>query len=243
MPLPGFEMRLKSILFLEEHVLRSSFLSSFFTRCLLIAALSGLGSVSADTSRLAVGDFSSGSLAGWKPKSFKGTTLYTIELLDDVRVLRAKSDQAASGLFKEQRIDLQKTPYLNWRWRIENRLGKIDEQSKSGDDYAARVYVVVSGGWAFWRTRAINYVWAGNSPKGKVWPNAFAGSNAMMIALRSADDQTATWYQEKRNVLRDLEAQFGEPIRYIDAVALMTDTDNAGGSAEVYYGDIYFSRD
>ncbi|MBE0437229.1 MAG: DUF3047 domain-containing protein, partial [Methylomicrobium sp.] len=29
----------------------------------------------------------------------------------------------------------------------------------------------------------------------------------------------------------------------IDAVALMTDTDNAGGSADAYYGDIYFSRD
>lgn len=223
--------------------MHSLLLRPFISRCLLIVLLSSLASVAADTSRLAVGEFSSGSLAGWKPKSFKGTTLYTIELLDDVRVLRAKSDEAASGLFKEQRIDLQKTPYLNWRWRIENRLGKIDEQSKSGDDYAARVYVVVSGGWAFWRTRAINYVWAVNSPKGMVWPNAFAGRNAMMIALRSADDQTATWYQEKRNVLRDLEAQFDERIRYIDAVALMTDTDNAGGSAEAYYGDIYFSRD
>ena len=223
--------------------MHSLILRTLISRCLLIALLSSLGSVAADTSRLAVGEFSSGSLAGWKPKSFKDTTLYTIEMLDDVRVLRAKSDQAASGLFKEQRIDLQNTPYLNWRWRIENRLGNIDEQSKSGDDYAARVYVVVSGGWAFWRTRAINYVWAGNSPKGKVWPNAFAGRNAMMIALRSADDQTATWYREKRNVQRDLEAQFGERIRYIDAVALMTDTDNAGGNAEAYYGDIYFSRD
>ncbi|WP_341326739.1 DUF3047 domain-containing protein [Methylotuvimicrobium sp. KM2] len=223
--------------------MHSLFLRPFISRCLLIALLSSLGSVAADTSRLAVGQFSAGSLVGWKPKAFKGTTLYTIELLDDIRVLRAQSEQAASGLFKEQRIDLQKTPYLNWRWRIENRLGNIDEQSKSGDDYAARIYVVVSGGWAFWRTRAINYVWAGNSPKGMVWPNAFAGQNAIMIALRSADDQTATWYQEKRNVLRDLEAQFGEAIRYIDAVALMTDTDNAGGSAEAYYGDIYFSRD
>lgn len=203
----------------------------------------GLGSTAADTSRVIVGEFSGGSLEGWKPKSFKGTTQYTIELLDDVRVLRANSEQSASGLVKEQRIDLEQTPYLNWRWRIENRLGARDEQSKSGDDYAARIYVVVSGGWAFWRTRAINYVWADNSPKGMVWPNAFAGRNAMMIALRSADDQTGTWYQEKRNVLRDLEAQFGKGIRYIDGVALMTDTDNAGGSAVAYYGDIYFSRD
>ena len=137
---------------------------------------------------------------------------------------------------------MQKTPVMNWRWRIENRLGNINEQAKSGDDYAARVYVVISGGLIFWRTKAINYVWASTSPKGKIWPNAFAGDHAMMIALRSSSDQTGIWYTEKRNILADLKQQFGEDIRYIDAVAIMTDTDNAHGKVTAYYGDIYFSK-
>ncbi len=63
-----------------------------------------------------------------------------------------------------------------------------------------------------------------------------------MIAIRSTDDKTGTWFQEKRNILLDLKQQFGSDIRYIDAVALMTDTDNAKGSAISYYGDIYFSE-
>ena len=197
----------------------------------------------AETSeQVMIGSFSLGSIERWESKEFKGQTSYHTSILQGTRVLKAESADSASGLFKEQRIDLQKTPVMNWRWRIENRLGNINEQAKSGDDYAARVYVVVSGGLAFWSTRAINYVWASTSPKGKVWPNAFAGDHAMMIALRSTSDQTGTWFTEKRNILTDLKQQFGEDIRYIDAVAIMTDTDNAHGKVTSYYGDIYFSK-
>ena len=198
----------------------------------------------AETSEtLMIGHFSSGSLEHWESKKFKSQTIYQLVGLSGTQALKAESADSASGLFKKQRIDLQKTPIMNWRWRIENRLGTINEQSKSGDDYAARVYVVVGGGLAFWRTRGINYVWANTSPKDKIWPNAFAGDHAMMIALRSSSDQTGTWYTEKRNILADLKQQFGEDIASIDAVAIMTDTDNAHGKVTAYYGDIYFSKD
>ncbi len=196
-----------------------------------------------DYEKLMVGHFSAGSLAQWQSKAFKGQTEYRLAETDGTKALKAVSDRSASGLFKEQRIDLRKTPFMNWRWRIENRLGNINEQEKSGDDYAARVYVVISGGLAFWRTRAINYVWASTSPKGRIWPNAFAGDHAVMIALRSADDRTGVWHTEKRNILADLKQQFDEDIQYIDAVAIMTDTDNAQGKATAYYGDIYFSKE
>ncbi len=189
-----------------------------------------------------IGHFSANELDNWETKKFSGLTDYQLINFQGSKVLKASSHAAASGLFYKQKIDLHKTPFLNWRWRIDKRLGKINEQSKAGDDYSARIYVVVSGGWAFWKTRAINYVWANNTNKGSVWPNAFAGNNAMMIALRSADDDTHTWYQEKRNIRQDLQRHFGADIRYIDAVALMTDTDNAGGEATAYYGDIYFSE-
>jgi hypothetical protein len=192
---------------------------------------------------IVIGDFSHDRLDDWESKAFKSQTDYRLASVDGKIALQAQSRASASGLFKERRIDLQQTPFLNWSWRIANRLGKFDEQTKAGDDYAARVYVVVGGGVLFWRTRAINYVWANNSPKYKIWPNAFAGDRAMMVALRSADDPLNTWQTEKRNVRADLQRFYGEDIRFIAAVALMTDTDNAGGSAAAYYGDIYFSAD
>ena len=191
--------------------------------------------------QLDVGQFSYGQLADWQEKSFSNETRYELAEIDDKRVLRARSNGSASGLYRKLRIDLYRYPFLNWEWRIENRLDTTNEQTRSGDDYAARIYVIVSGGLFFWRTRALNYVWANASASQSVWPNAFAGSNAMMMAVRSGQDGVSEWYAEKRNVLQDLKGIFGEDIRYVDAVALMTDTDNSRGRVTAYYGDIFFS--
>lgn len=193
--------------------------------------------------KLTLGEFSHNRLDGWEHKSFKGETRYQLQTLDGIVVLKADSQAAGSGLFKEQRIDLEKTPFLNWSWRIANRLNGLNEQSKSGDDYAARIYVVVKGGLAFWQTKAINYVWASNTAKDTIWPNAFAGDHAMMQALRGQEAPLNVWHSEKRNVKADLQKLFGEDLHYIDAVALMTDTDNSGGKVSAFYGDIWFSKD
>jgi hypothetical protein len=216
--------------------------SSLLGLCLLIVGVNAIAEEQA-LNKLPIGSFSAGSLTGWKTKEFKGQTQYQISELEGSQVLKADSNAAASGLFYEQRIDLQKTPVMNWRWRIENRLGNIDEQTKSGDDFAARVYVVVSGGLVFWNTKAINYVWASTSPKDKAWANPFAGDHAMMVAVRSSSDKTGTWATEKRNIRADFKKLTGDDIQYIDAVAIMTDTDNAKGKATAYYGDIYFTAE
>lgn len=192
---------------------------------------------------LMLGEFSRNRLDGWEHKAFKGETRYQLQTLDGIVVLKAESHDTGSGLFKEQRIDLDKTPVLNWSWRVSNRLNGLNEQSKSGDDYAARIYVVVKGGLAFWQTKAINYVWSSNTAKDTVWPNAFAGDHAMMLALRGPEAPLNVWHSEKRNVRADLQKLFGEDLRAIDAVALMTDTDNSGGQVSAFYGDIWFSKD
>ncbi|AMK76373.1 hypothetical protein A1342_14515 [Methylomonas methanica] len=209
---------------------------------LLLLVLSNSVTFAAEP-RVPLGEFSQNRLDGWEQKSFKGQTQYSLQAVGGVAALQADSRAAGSGLFKEQRIDLQQTPFLNWSWRVGQRLSGLNEQSKAGDDYAARVYVVVKGGLAFWNTKAINYVWAGNTAKDTVWPNAFAGDHAMMLALRGPEAELNVWLKEKRNVRVDLQKLFGEDIRYIDAVALMTDTDNSGGQALAYYGDIWFSKD
>jgi hypothetical protein len=194
-------------------------------------------------STLIIGEFSRNRLDGWEHKTFKSETRYQLQTLDGVTVLKAESHDAGSGLFKEQHIDLDKTPILNWSWRVSNRLNGLNEQSKSGDDYAARVYVVVKGGLAFWQTKAINYVWSSNTAKDTVWPNAFAGDHAMMLALRGPEAPLNNWHSEKRNVRADLRKLFGEDLHSIDAVALMTDTDNSNVQVSAYYGDIWFSKE
>lgn len=208
----------------------------------LFLATNGFSVASAEE-RLVIADFSSRSLVGWEQKVFSGETRYDLYELDQQTVLRAVSEDAASGLVKKIRVDLKQTPYLNWRWRTESRLEGMNERQKSGDDYVARIYVVVSGGLFFWRTLALNYVWSSNQVKGELWPNAFAGDNAIMLAVRSGEDDRSTWYRERRNVYEDMKRFYGKEIRFIDAIAVMTDTDNSHSRSVTYYGDIYFSSD
>lgn len=189
------------------------------------------------------GEFSQGKLDEWHPKKFVNETLYSLIEIDNKTVLKAVSRNSASGLIRKIRIDLNTYPYLNWSWRIKNRLhGIFDEKQKSGDDYAARIYVVISGGVAFWNTIALNYVWSKNSAKGEIWPNAFARKNAVMVALRTSETPISVWHWEKRNVHEDFKKLFGREIRFVDAVVLMSDTDNTQTKVTAYYGDIFFSK-
>ena len=194
--------------------------------------------------------FETESLSRWQEKSFDGYTQYNIVTLSGQRVLKADSQGSASILAKQLKIDLKKTPYLNWSWRVENNLPRLNERTKQGDDYAARIYIV-QGGNTRWSTIALNYVWSSNQIQGSRWNNAFVGKRAKMLAVRGQADATKSWTVEKRNVYQDLIELFGnkgsdwkneQAYRFIDAVAIMTDTDNSQRSAIAYYGDIYFSE-
>ena len=180
-----------------------------------------------------------GDVGGWEEKVFSGKTVYEQVRIDGRAVVRATSRGAASGLFLKIRIDLEKTPILEWTWRVENTLGDIDERTGEGDDYSARVYVIRSDSVFFWKTRAVNYVWASTRAEGETWPNAYTDS-ARHIAVRSGDARAGRWVDERRNVRDDFRALFGKDVRYIDAIAIMTDTDNTGAAALAYYGDITF---
>ena len=181
------------------------------------------------------------SLSHWEEKEFSGHTIYEQVKELGRTVIKAHSQDSASGLFREIRIDLNKTPYINWRWKVQNTLSGPDESTKAGDDYPARVYVVVSGGVWFWKTKALNYVWSSQKPVDTTWPNAFT-ANAVMLAVESGNTKLNTWSKVRRNVLQDLKTYLKlVDADHIDAVAIMTDTDNTGSKATAYYGEIYFS--
>lgn len=191
--------------------------------------------------RLIIGNFSAGNLDGWQEKTFKDRTLYRFVKDNNSTVLQADSHSNASGLVYNQSVDLTKTPVLHWSWKVSHSLGNLDDRTQSGDDYAARIYIVVSGGLAFWNTRSLNYVWANSRPEQTAWPNAFAGQNVMMIAQQSGNEKAGQWIHEQRNIRKDFKQFFQEDIKTIDAIAIMTDTDNSSKQAMSWYGDIYFS--
>ena len=202
--------------------------------------LFGLGPGSAGAESVEV--LRDGDVAGWEERVFSGKTLYETVRRDGRTVVRATSRGTASGLYRRLRVDLGKTPILNWTWRVDATLGDVDERTRAGDDYSARVYVIRSHPVFVWRTRAVSYVWASARAEGETWPNAYTDS-ARHVAVRSGDALAGQWVGERRDVRADFRALFGEDVRSIDAVAIMTDTDNTGGAAVAYYADITFTSE
>ena len=194
-----------------------------------------------DENTIQVGRFSMMELDGWKNKSFEGKTKYSIKNDNNTSYLEAKSMHSASALYKKIKINIHETPYLNWSWRVDKALQSLNEKEKSGDDYAARIYVVFKTGFTPLSARALNYVWSSNNDANTSWPNAFT-EKAIMIPLRTNKDGINIWKHEKVNVKQDLLQHFNKSQKYIDGIAIMTDTDNSKGSAIAHYGDIYFSK-
>lgn len=191
---------------------------------------------------IAIAQFSAMDLDGWENKSFAGETQYSLKNDVGSPYLQAESSQSASALYKKIKVNINETPYLNWSWRIDKALSNLKEKEKSGDDYAARLYVVFKTGYTPLSAKALNYVWSSNESPDDYWPNAYT-KKAIMIPLRTNQDNMQTWQNEKINIKKDLIKYFDKPPQYIDGVAIMTDTDNSKSSARASYGDIYFTRE
>ena len=68
-------------------------------------------------------------------------TRYGLRHWDGVPAVEAHAVKSMALLARPVEIDLAKTPILCWRWRVDAPLKAADLATKSGDDYAARVYL------------------------------------------------------------------------------------------------------
>ena len=187
-------------------------------------------------SEILLDDYKGGLNPKWEEKSFEGNTLYQVTREDNRLCIKATSRSSASGLYYKIKYDPKDYPILSWSWKADHVLSKGNALKKEGDDYAARIYVVFPS-LVFWKTRALNYIWANKISRGKAVPNLFT-ANAVMIAVESGPEKTGQWLEEKRNVLEDFRRHFGEDPPEVGAIAIMTDTDNTGEEATAWYGPI-----
>lgn len=194
--------------------------------------------------------FSLGSLSGWQIQTFGGRahTAYSLEREDGTTVLHAVCRNSASGLLWKGRVDLSRTPILNWRWKVSRVYPGLDPHAKSGDDFPARVYVALGTEWLPWTLRTLSYVWA-NGPVNTdtrdaagtpFWPSPYTGQ-AELVGVEQGPTHVGAWRSERRDVRADLKLAFGEDYDHIGAVAVMSDCDDSHNHGQAWYGDIRFS--
>ncbi len=175
-----------------------------------------------------------------KVRGADNKTAYTVGSNENGNYLKAIADNAASGLGKEIKIDLNKTPFINITWKIEKDIPGIDETAKKGHDFAARVFVIKKTGATALSNRAINYVFSSNQD---------VGSNSRSpYTKKSIDNVLATtktnlneWVTVKANVKDDFKKFHNLDVNELDGIAIMSDTDNSKQKSITYYQNIYFS--
>jgi hypothetical protein len=194
------------------------------------------------TEEIKVFDFTQEELKTLKVRKIKGKTIYQVGSNENGNYLRAEAEGKASGLGKEVKIDLTKTPFLNITWKVEKDLSGIIENSKKGHDYAARVFVVKKTGATALSNRAINYVFSSNSSVGENWPSPYT-KKSIDYVLATTKEHNNKWVTVKANVREHFKILHNLDVEEIEGLAIMTDTDNSKLKAISYYQNIYFSSE
>ena len=176
-----------------------------------------------------------------KVRGAKAETLYSIGSNENGNFLKAEANNAASGLGKEIKINLNKTPYLNITWKVEKDLKGIDERSKKGHDYAARVFVVKKTGATPLSNRAMNYVFSSNENVDISHPSPYT-KKSIDYVLATTKKNLNEWVTVKVNVKEHFKKFHDLELEEINGIAIMADTDNSKLNSVAYYQNIYFSE-
>ena len=176
-----------------------------------------------------------------KVRGADNKTIYTTGANENGNFLKAVANNAASGLGKETKIDLDKTPFINITWKIEKDLVGIKENTKKGHDFAARVFVIKKTGATPLSNRAINYVFSSNSDIGNSWPSPYTKKSIDNV-LASTKNNLNEWITVKANVKEDFKRFHDLDVNELDGLAIMSDTDNSKMKSIAYYQNIYFSE-
>jgi hypothetical protein len=186
-----------------------------------------------------LGDFSEGWQKDWLERKYGGkTTVYQVVEDDTAKILKARSVEGASMMWHMLALKPGRLARIHWTWKIDDVLDKdIQERTKKGDDYAARLFVVFQPHLVNWKTNALCYVWATNEDVGSIYPNPYA-NNVMTIVVQSGKENRRKWIDQERDLLSDYRDAFGEVPDMITAVALMVDTDNSMENATAWFSEI-----
>ena len=175
-----------------------------------------------------------------KVRGADNKTVYSVNSNENGNYLKAVADNAASGLGKEIKINLNKTPFINITWKVQKDLKGIKENTKKGHDFAARVFAVKKTGATPLSNRAINYVFSSNSDIGLNWPSPYTKKSIDNV-LSTTKENLNQWVTVKANVKEDFKKFHNLDVNELDGLAIMADTDNSKMKSVSYFQSIYFS--
>lgn len=174
--------------------------------------------------------------------------------------IEARVDSSMALLSRPIKVDLAQTPVLCWRWLVQGVVAKADIRKKSGNDFAARVYVAfdmpdsalsVGAKMKLGMARrvlgmpvpdaAVTYVWDNRGAVGTAIKSPYTDRQQLIVA-QSGNDRAGEWVSERVDVAADFARAFGgKPGRPIE-LAIAADGDNTKSVGRAAFSDIHFVR-
>lgn len=229
-------------------------MAAFFA--LLVAAMSS------DSEPAWVGRFSAPGAPAtpWKMVMLKGQkpTSYRVTTVAGRSALEARVDDSMSLMVRPISVDLAQKPILCWRWYVDGPVRKADMTRKSGDDYAARIYVAfdmpdseLSGSTRlklkiargmFGKSvpdAAVVYVWDNRHPIGTARRSSYTDRSQLVVADSGAA-RAGTWVSKRADVAADFSRAFGNRSGKPVQLAVASDGDNTNSKGRAAFADIHF---
>ncbi len=172
---------------------------------------------------------------------------------DGRAVLQIEGQAVAGGLLHPLDLPGDRTWQLSWQWRTERRLDKARFATREGDDYVARVYVLLDYPLATLAFLArqklrlartffdpdlpaatLSYVWDNRRAPGSHARSAYSETVEMRV-LRGPEAPLGQWLTESRDLRADAIAAFGSAPRRILGVVFAADSDNTSESVTSYF--------
>ena len=216
-----------------------------FKKLFIVFLIISSYSISALAEKVVVFEFTEQEFETLEDRKVRGSnekTKYSLGMNENGSFLRAEAKGTASGLGKKVKIDLNKTPFINITWKIEKDLKGIDEKSKKGHDFAARVFVVKKTGLTALSNKAVNYVFSSNNSTNEFWRSPYTKSSIDYV-LSTTKDNLNEWVTVKANVKEHFKKLHDLNVEELTGIAIMTDTDQTDIKTISYYQNIYFSSE
>lgn len=198
--------------------------------------------------------------APWRMVPYQGErpTSYRVASVEGRLAIEARADKSMSLMARPIAIDLAANPVACWRWYVDGPVQKADMTRKSGDDYAARIYIAfdmpdsaLSGTTRFklkmaramfgksLPDAAVVYVWDNSHPVGTARKSSYTDRSQLIVAETGAG-RAGSWVTERADVAADFARAFGnKPGRPIQ-LAVASDGDNTGSKGRAAFADIHF---
>jgi hypothetical protein len=198
--------------------------------------------------------------APWSMVPLKGQkpTSYRVATVAGRMALEARVDSSMSLMSRPIIVDLAEKPILCWRWYIDGPVAKADMTKRSGDDYAARVYIAfdmpdeaLSGSTRFKLKMArsmfgksipdaaVVYVWDNSHPVGTARKSSYTDRSQLIVA-DSGSGRAGTWVTKRADVAADFARAFGNKPGKPVQLAVASDGDNTKSKGRAAFADIYF---